>query len=260
MELYQISLCIIGGLLAGIINTLAGSGSAITLGILTEVLGLPGNLANGSNRVGVTLQGLASTTVYARKGKLDMKTTLPILIPTFIGAICGVIVAIQVTDQQFMIVFRYLMLALLITILVNPKKWLISENQQKTLPLFILYPIYLSIGFYGGFIQMGMGIIFLAASVLIVKHNLSTANGIKILVVTIYSVIVLAIFHSRGLVDWYYGGTIAVGQVIGGILAARFATSFPHADLWTYRLLILIIVSVLISQFGIIDILSATFG
>ena len=54
-------LALVGSFVAGAINTLAGNGSAITLTILTEVLGLPGTVANGTNRVGIATQSLASS-------------------------------------------------------------------------------------------------------------------------------------------------------------------------------------------------------
>ena len=50
LEYYHYIIAIVGSALAGAINTLAGNGSAITLTILTELLGLPGNMANGTNK------------------------------------------------------------------------------------------------------------------------------------------------------------------------------------------------------------------
>jgi uncharacterized membrane protein YfcA len=74
MEWYIYPIAVLGGFVAGIINTLAGNGSAITLSILTEVIGLPGNLANGTNRVGVLMQGIAGTLsliIYVRVSDID---------------------------------------------------------------------------------------------------------------------------------------------------------------------------------------------
>jgi len=44
-----------GGLVAGVVNTLAGGGSLVSVPLLV-LLGLPGSLANGTNRVGVLCQ------------------------------------------------------------------------------------------------------------------------------------------------------------------------------------------------------------
>ena len=40
------------GLVAGVVNSLAGGGSLLTVSLLV-LLGLPGTLANGTNRVGI---------------------------------------------------------------------------------------------------------------------------------------------------------------------------------------------------------------
>ncbi len=73
LEWYHYVIAILGSAVAGGINTLAGNGSAITLTILTELIGLPGNVANGTNRVGVWTQSMAGTYVFYKNGKLNIK-------------------------------------------------------------------------------------------------------------------------------------------------------------------------------------------
>ncbi|MFT4972598.1 MAG: putative membrane protein YfcA, partial [Saprospiraceae bacterium] len=86
MELHLYFIAIFGGLVAGCINTLAGNGSAITLTILTEVLGLPGNVANGTNRLGVMAQSSAATFAFYNNGKIDWERSKLYVILTTIGA------------------------------------------------------------------------------------------------------------------------------------------------------------------------------
>lgn len=247
--IYQYIIAILGGFLAGAINTLAGSGSAITLSILTEVLGLPGNMANGTNRVGVLAQGSLSSYVFYKNGKLDFKKGKPIIISVTIGAIIGVLIATQISNEQFKTVFKYLMIVMLGVILIKPKRWL-SPESAKALPLWISIPIFLAIGFYGGFIQMGMGIFFLASLVLLSRFDIIEGNALKSFTVFIYTFFVIAIFQYKGLINWYAGGIIAIGQMIGGYVTARFATEYKHADLWAYRLLVLIVIVVILKMFG----------
>jgi hypothetical protein len=47
----------------------------------------------------------------------------------------------------------------------------------------------------------------------------------------------------------------ALGQTIGGYYAARFATSHPAANLWAYRLLVLIVIVAVGQLFGILEII-----
>lgn len=249
MDLYIYIIAIIGGFLAGAINTLAGSGSAITLTILTELMGLPGNLANGTNRVGVMTQSLAGTYGFYREGKLQLARSSLYLIWTTLGAIVGVIAAVYISNEQFLVIFKFLMIAMLLLILIKPKRWLRETDIEATQNYWVAIPLFLAIGFYAGFIQMGMGVIFLAAMVLQAKYSLIDSNAIKVAVVAIYTVPVLAIFHWKGLIDWKIGGILAIGQTLGGYLTATFAAQHPQANVWAHRLLVTVILFALVKIF-----------
>ena len=253
LELYQYVIIIVGSFFAGVVNTLAGNGSAITLSILTEIIGLPGNVANGSNRVGVTTQGLVSSIAFHKNGKLSIAKNRSLIIFITIGALFGVYVATIISNEAFKEVFKYLLILMLLVVLVKPKRWLIETQLDHSIPAIISVPLYLAIGFYGGFIQMGMGIIFLAVLVLVVKQNIIEANAIKAFVVFFYTLFVLAYFHYRGLVDWRAGALLAVGQTLGGYLTANYASKYKGAEVWAYRMLVVIIILVIFKMFGIIN-------
>lgn len=253
LELYQYVIIIVGSFLAGVVNTLAGNGSAITLSILTEIIGLPANIANGSNRVGVTSQGMVSSYAFYKNDKLNFSSNRLLIIFITIGALFGVYVATIISNEAFKEVFKYLLIAMLLVVLVKPKRWLIQTQKDHEVPTWISIPLYLAIGFYGGFIQMGMGIIFLAVLVLVCKQNIIEANAIKAFTVFFYTVFVLAYFHYKGLIDWKAGGLLAIGQTVGGYLTANYASKYKGAEIWAYRLLIIIIIVVILKMFGIIN-------
>ena len=251
MEPYQYIIAVVGGLVAGVINTLAGNGSAITLTILTEVMGLPANVANGSNRVGVLFQSWSSTYAFNKGGKLPIKRSLKFVIPSFIGALFGVWVAVSVSNEAFREVFKYLMIALLFVILIKPKRWLQPTDVEAKHSLFWIIPMYLALGFYGGFIQMGMGIFFLASMVLLAKFDLVEGNAVKVFVVACYTIFVLAIFQYRGLVDWQAGGLIAIGQFTGAYFTAKYASAYPNLNVWVYRILVAVVIFAIVRLFDL---------
>lgn len=251
MEPYQYIIAIVGGFAAGIVNTLAGNGSAITLTILTEVLGLPPNIANGSNRIGVLTQSWSSSFAFHRGGKLPLKRSLKFIIPSVVGALFGVWVAVSVSNEGFKEIFRYLMIALLFVILIKPKRWLRESDIEAKHSLVWVIPVYLALGFYGGFIQMGMGIFFLASMVLLAKFDLVEGNAVKVFVVACYTIFVLAIFQYNGLVDWKAGGLIAIGQMIGAYFTAKYAAAYPSLQVWVYRLLVLVVVFAIVKLFDL---------
>ena len=251
MEIYIYLIAMLGAAVAGAINTMAGNGSAITLTILTELLGLPANVANGTNRVGVFTQTVATTYGFHRNGKLKMDRSKLYMISTVIGAVIGVVVSTKVSNEQFKSVFRFLMIIMLFVILVKPQKWLRETDTSKKVNPWIVIPAYLSIGFYGGFIQMGMGVVFLAVTVLWAHFSLMDSNVMKSAIVGVYTLLALIIFQWNGLIDWKIGGVMAIGQAAGGYLMANYASKYPQANVWAHRILVVIVILAIVKLFNL---------
>ena len=241
---------IIGGFIAGIINTLAGNGSVITLGILTEVVGLPASIANGTNRIGVLIQTFTSYVGLKSNVEVTLKDNRFNLSLIFVGAILGAIAAVTISNEQFSFVYKFMMVVMLFTILVKPSRWLNPENHiQKKLPKYFMAIIYLLLGFYGGFIQMGMGLLFLGVMVLLDGKQIMETNLLKIFIIMIFSIFVLAIFVSRGMVEWWPGLTIAIGQGLGGWITGRYVARSPEINKIAYYTLLVMIVLVIVKMF-----------
>ena len=82
------------------------------------------------------------------------------------------------------------------------------------------------VGAYAGFLQAGAGILFLMALVWGAGRNLVGANGLKAILVTFLTLPALCLFALEGLVFWEEGLYLAVGQVVGGALGARWTVSW----------------------------------
>lgn len=93
------------------------------------------------------------------------------------------------------------MIAMLFIILIRQKRWLTEHNLTIVKPTILTAPLFIALGFYGGFIQMGMGVFCLALFALVSKYDIITANALKAFTVFFYSIFVIAIFHSKGLID-----------------------------------------------------------
>ena len=251
MEIFQLIIVLLGGFLAGAVNTLAGNGSAITLSIFTEVLGLPGNIANGTNRVGIAFQGLFATGSFYKNKLFSFKESWHLIVSCFVGAVIGVIVAVNISNEQFKSVFSYLLVFIFFLILLRPKRWLENPEKIDAYPWFVTMPVFVLLGFYGGFIQMGMGIFMLASLVFIAKYEIIRANALKSAIIFIYSFVVIGIFHYKGLIHWKFGLLMAIGQSVGGLLTAEFAAKYKHANVWAYRFLLIGVFAAIIKLFNI---------
>ena len=68
-------------------------------------------------------------------------------------------------------------------------------------------------------------------------------------VVAIYTLAIVIIFHMNGMIVWQSGLMLAVGQAIGGYFTAKNMTKFNGANVWAYRLIVLIVLAVIIKNF-----------
>ena len=72
METWQFPVIFSIGVVAGVINTLAGGGSLITLPILI-FMGLPATMPNGTNRLAIAVQRVLAVAGFKRKGVSDFR-------------------------------------------------------------------------------------------------------------------------------------------------------------------------------------------
>lgn len=249
-------LAIVAGVLAGIINTLAGSGSLVTLPLLI-FMGLPANVANGTNRVGVLFQNIVGITTFRRGGALPIdKQLVWLLAPSIAGAVVGALIAVDLNERVLNLSIGVVMVIMLFVILSNPKSWLRERSEAiDKRPSALTLTIFFLLGIYAGFIQAGVGVFLLSALVLGAGYNLKGANAIKLIVVLVATVAAIPVFMANGQINWGIGLVLAAGQSLGAWLAARFATRYENANLWVRRLLIAVVVVSIVRLFGIWDLL-----
>lgn len=222
MEWY-IYLALVGvGVLAGFINTVAGGGSTLSLPMLM-FLGLPANVANGTNRVAILLQNVVGVSTFRQKKVIDFKTDYRLAIPAVIGAIVGAFVAVEINEQLLRKIIGGLMVFMLLIVVLKPDVWIKDQvGQVSAKPFYFQYFIFLLIGFYGGFIQMGVGFFLLAGLVMGCGYDLVKANAIKVFIALIYTVFALGIFVWNDQVDWISGLLLASGNMLGAWLGVHF--------------------------------------
>jgi uncharacterized membrane protein YfcA len=251
MDIYIYALAILGGLAAGFINTLAGSGSLITLPILI-FLGLPANVANGTNRLGVVFQTLVAVITLKNKGAIEGAGNYWLIVPAVLGAIPGAMLAADMTDQALRYTIGGVMLLMFIPVMMNASKWLRQHSGDGAASRrWYVILIFALIGAYGGFIQAGVGIFLLAGMVLLAQLTMAHANALKNLIVLCFSIPALVVFIYNGQVDWKIGVLLASGQMLGGWLAARYAMDHPQANIWVRRLLLVMIAASAVELFGL---------
>ncbi len=220
---WVILLLVGAGFLVGIINTFAGSGSAITYTVYM-MLGLPATLANGTLRITVLLQTLAASITFFRKNVLELRKALLLGLPTLFGSVLGAEIAVHIDEHVFQTILGFAMLLMLFFVLRKPERWIEGKaSLVKPKPTFLQVIIFFLIGVYGGFLHIGVGIFILAGLVLNAGYDLVKANAIKVFIVLMYNPFALLIYILNGQVDFVLGGITAIGGLMGGWVASHLA-------------------------------------
>lgn len=245
------ALLIAAGFIAGFINTLAGSGSAVTLPALI-MLGLPAGVANGTNRVAILLQNVTALASFRRDRVLDTRGALWLTIPAVLGSVIGAQLSLSLDEQLMRRAVGAVMLVMLVLILLRPERWLHGTlRQMKGRPALKHLLLFFAIGMYGGFIQVGVGVFLLVGLVLGLGYDLVRANAVKVAVVLGLTVVALGIFVANARVAWREGIVLAIGSTAGAWVGARFAVERGVA--WVRRLLIAIVLFSAAQLLGVLD-------
>jgi len=223
VDWYHYIALIAAGLAAGFINTVAGSGSLITLPLLIW-LGLPANVANGTNRIGILFQSLVGVGSFHRQGQLEWRQALIPTIPAVVGAVVGAQIAVDLDETVMRRVIGALMVFMLVLMIVNPDGWLREAAETRRIHSgWLGWIVMFGVGLYGGFIQVGIGVILLAGLVLGSGYDLVRANAVKLLIVLCYTPFAIAVFIRGGQVAWVPGLILAIGSMAGAWIAAHMA-------------------------------------
>ena len=219
-EWWQLLMLFGVGSAAGVINVMAGGGSSLTLPTLI-FMGLDGPTANGTNRVALMIQNIMGVWSFRREKVSRLSLSLKLAAWTLPGAIIGAIAAVNVSDALFQRILGVILIGVVITMLI-PRSGK-HETTQDGRSSKWAYPALFLIGFYGGFIQLGVGFLFMAVFYHVLRMDLVFTNMHKLTIVLIYTVPALLIFALNGNVNWILGLSLAAGNGCGAYWGARLA-------------------------------------
>jgi len=231
---------VIIGFIAGVLNTIAGGGSLLSLPLLI-FLGLPPNIANATNRVAIFIQNIFGTAGYKSKGIHTYPFNIYFGIVALLGAIIGAKLAVDIKGDVFNKILAIVMLLVLFFIIRKPKDIGLIKERLSGKHFWVSLIAFFFIGIYGGFIQAGTGFIILLALTSINKLSLLKSNATKTVVVLIYTFAALATFTYYGKVNWEYGLSLALGGATGAWFASRW--SVKKGDKVIRIILIVVVVS-----------------
>lgn len=208
------------GALAAFINVNAGGGSSLTLPALI-FLGLDASVANGTNRVAIIFQNVSAVYSFKKEKYYELKNSLILSLLSLPGAIAGAVFAVKISDNAFEKVLGLIMIMIIITMIIPQKRENKVNTEYKVNWKLVISMI--AIGFYGGFLQVGVGFIIMALLHNFLKLDLIRVNMHKVFIVFIFTIPALLVFILTDNVNWFYGLSLSAGNAFGGWWGAKLS-------------------------------------
>lgn len=242
LTLTEAVILIAAGITGGFINVMAGGGSIITVPVML-FLGVPGPVANGSNRIAILAQNLTAIGTFLQGGRSHFKLSLTLAMCATPGAVLGAWVGAQLTDEAFNRILAGIMLAVLVLMYTDQRRAVHSAAMSQR-RLVTGHALMVLAGFWGGFIQIGMGFILMPILNRVMGLDLVTTNIHKVFIVGVYTLAALLVFATTSEVLWLVGGVLAIGNAIGGFFGARL--TLASGEKWIRRVLLVAITGMIL--------------
>jgi uncharacterized membrane protein YfcA len=233
MDLTTISLLFAGGLLAGMINVMAGGAGFMTFPILMAA-GLSEMEANAANFVAVVPANIVGCYVY-RHEIAQVRDLLPIRLGlAALGGTIGALLLVRLGEVSFHAAIPWLLSFATVSFAAGPvikrvleRDYAFDGRRWMWLSLLLELAVYV----YGGYFGLGMSIVLFAIHAIFSSLDIHQSNAIRNLTITLMTLISISIFYGSGLIRWEPALTMMAGAWIGGYGMVRIAKTLPHATI-----------------------------
>ena len=231
---------LVAGLGCGLVNTLASSGSAISLPVLL-MFGLSPLDANATNRLSVLFGSLMALRTFHAKGEVEWRAGLKMAIPATLGSVAGVLAAESLPGRSMALVITAAVMLALILLVTRMKRVLerpaLGTPGITTAGMVAL----LAVGFWLGFIVLDGATYLLLVLILMFHYGLVRANALKALLGVTTTLVPILMFAGHGSIRWTEGLVMSAGSVAGGYIGARL-TMHERAKFWIFRVLVAVLI------------------
>ena len=247
LALWQALLLTAVGVVAGFLNVMAGGGSLLTVPVMV-FMGLPGPVANGTNRIAILAQNLSAITAFFRRGFADFRLSLTLAACAVPGAIAGAMVGVRLDGPWFNRVLALIMVVVMLVMHFGKHGGEAgSSAEPDRRQLLRGHLLMVGVGFWGGFIQIGVGFIIMPVLNRVMGLDLVRTNMHKVFIVAVYTLAALLVFASQVEILWLVGAALALGNAIGGYLGAHFSVSRGESLIrWVLNVVLIVFIAKLL--------------
>jgi uncharacterized membrane protein YfcA len=212
------------GLIAGMMNALAGGGSFVTLPALIAA-GVPSVYANTSSTVALYPGQLTSSWAYrAGLGPIGPVALRSLVIVTFLGGALGAALLLRTPIETFDVVLPWLMAVATVALALGSRLGEMLRRRWRIGAPAVLV-VQFGLGIYGGYFGGGVGIMMMAVWSLLSDRTLKSFNAPRTLLVSAANAIAVLIFIVARAVQWREAllmlATAMVGDFVGSLIGRR---------------------------------------
>ena len=207
------------GAAAGFLNVLAGGGSALTIPLLI-FMGYDPTVANGSNRIAIQVEALMAVATFRHNERSDFPLSTKLALMTLPGGILGAFYAVRIDDALFTRILGVVMILIVLSLLL-PKARIVEHAATHRWRGWLAWPVMFGVGFYGGFVQAGVGFVIMATLLHLFRMQLTDVNMHKVFIVMVFTVPAVALFIATGNVDWFAATALSIGMALGTWTAVK---------------------------------------
>lgn len=240
MDIAHAVLIVLAGLLAGIINTVVGSGTLVTFPILLGA-GIPPVAANVANNIGLAPGSLSGAVGYRHSLTMRLRPLLGLCAAALLGGSTGAALLAALPATWFQQVAPFLVGAAVVLVIVEPaikKRLPVAPGRARRGPGWLLPVTVFATSVYGGYFGAGQGVILLAAMTLLMIESLHEVNAVKNVLQAVDNLTSAAVFASVAHVEWPVVGLLALGAVAGGQIGGRYGQRLPPVALRAFTVVI----------------------
>jgi uncharacterized protein len=222
----SIPLVVLAGVVAGVINTVVGSGSLVTYPVLV-LAGVNPVAANITNTVGLAPGAVAGAVAFRRELTGQRPVVVRLLPASIVGAIVGAVLLRVLPASAFPYVVPVLILFATALVAFQPviaRRARGSEGRTRWVALIVCV---LAASVYGGYFSAAQGIILLGILGVFLEATLTEQNAVKNLLQATVNVVAAVFFLIAGGADLLFAACVAVGSLAGAPLGAVVARRVP---------------------------------
>jgi uncharacterized protein len=233
--------------LTSVVSVVTGATSLITVPVMIA-FGIEPHIAVATNMFALIFLSVGGLTPFL-KGGMVLRRELPqMTILTIGGSVVGALLLVRVPIRSLQLVIAVAMIAVAVFSLIKRDMGMTrDESSVSPIRTIIGYVLTLALAVYGGFFSGGY--VTMLTAVFAVFFHMTFVESIAAtkLMNLFSSIVAVAIFAWRGIVDWRLGLTLSIAMFVGGLLGGTIALKMNAA--WLRRIFIVAVLALAARMF-----------